>query len=91
MLKAHRTEIFNFAKTETLLTNTYTDRANLSIREATRITYGLSFRVLRAKLPFSPAYRAKLKATPPRSQPQAALPLCVQLTWISTDSGIAST
>jgi hypothetical protein len=85
-----KSEIFNFFETETPLTNAYTERANLSIREATRITYGLSFRVLRAKWLFSPANTAKLKATPPLSQPQTASPLCVQLTWISTDSGITS-
>lgn len=89
-VEAWKTEIFNFFETETPLTNAYTERANLSIREATRITYGLSFRVLRAKLLFSPANTAKLRATPQRSQPQAVSPLCVQLTWISTDSGIAS-
>jgi hypothetical protein len=45
--------------------------ANVSMRETTRISYGLSFRVLRAKLLFSPANATKLKATPPRSDPQA--------------------
>ncbi len=71
-VEAWKAEIFNFFETETPLTNAYTERANLSIREATRITYGLSFRVLRAKLLFSPANTAKLKATPQRSQSQAA-------------------
>src|SRR5215472_8381020 len=51
-VEAWKSEVFNFFETEMPLTNAYTERANLSIREATRITYGLSFRVLRAKLLF---------------------------------------
>lgn len=90
-VEAWKDEIFGFFSTETPLTNAFTERTNLCIRETTRISYGLSFRVLRAKLLFSPANTAKLKATPPRSQPQAVAHSCVQLTWISTDSGIAST
>jgi transposase len=70
-MQAWKSEIFNFFETETPLTNAYTERANRSIREATRITYGLSLQVLRAKVLFSPAHTAKLKATPQRSQPQA--------------------
>jgi transposase len=65
-------EIFAFWEMPVSLTNAFTERTNLSVREATRITYGLSFRVLRAKLLFSPANTAKLKATLSQFHPQNA-------------------
>jgi hypothetical protein len=38
-------EIFAFWEMPVPLTNTFTKRTNLSVREATRVTYGLTFRV----------------------------------------------
>ncbi len=63
-------EIFGFFRPDVPLTNAFTERANLAIREATRITFGISYQTLRAKLLFSPANTARLKATPQRLQPQ---------------------
>jgi transposase len=48
-------EIFAFFHIDVPLTNAFTERANLSIREATRVTFGLTFRTLRAKLLFCPS------------------------------------
>jgi len=63
-------EIFGFFRVDVPLTNAFTERSNLAIREATRITFGVSYQTLRAKLLFSPANTARLKATPQRFQPQ---------------------
>lgn len=63
-------ELFGFFRIDEPLTNAFTERANLSIREATRITFGLSYQTLRAKLLFSPANTARLKAKPGRFQPE---------------------
>ncbi len=63
-------EIFGFFRVDDALTNAFTERANLSIREATRITFGVSYQTLRAKLLFSPANMARLRAVSPRVQPQ---------------------
>jgi transposase len=54
------------------ITNAFTERMNLSIREATRITFGLNYRTLRAKLLFCPSNVAALHASPQRFQPQEA-------------------
>ncbi len=66
-------EIFGFFRPDIPLTNAFTERANLAIREATRITFGISYQTLRAKLLFSPANTARLKAIPQRLQPQEML------------------
>jgi len=63
-------EIFGFFRPDVPLTNAFTERANLAIREATRITFGISYQTLRAKLLFSPTNTARLRATPQRIQPQ---------------------
>lgn len=63
-------ELFGFFRVDEPLTNAFTERANLAIRESTRITFGLSYQTLRAKLLFSPANTARLKVTPQRFQPQ---------------------
>ncbi|WP_157508316.1 transposase [Ktedonobacter racemifer] len=65
-------EIFAFFETEEPLTNAYTERANLSIREATRICYGLDYRTLRTKLLFCPSNAAARCSASPRFQPQEA-------------------
>lgn len=65
-------EIFAFFATEEPLTNAYTERANLSIREATRICYGLDYRTLRAKLLFCPSNTAARLSASQRLQPQEA-------------------
>lgn len=57
-------EVFAFFRLDDPLTNAFTERANLAIREATRIPFGVSYQTLRAKLLFSPANTARLKATP---------------------------
>jgi len=62
-------EVFGFFRVDEPLTNAFTERTNLAIRESTRITFGLSYQTLRAKLLFSPANTARLKATPQRFQP----------------------
>jgi hypothetical protein len=69
-VEAWKEEIFAFFETETPLTNAYTKRANLSIREATRICYGLDYRTLRAKLLFCPSNTAARLSAPQRLQPQ---------------------
>jgi hypothetical protein len=63
-------ELFGYFRIDEPLTNAFTERANLAIRESTRITFGLSYQTLRAKLLFSPANTARLKSTPQRFQPQ---------------------
>jgi len=63
-------EVFGYFRVDDPLTNAFTERANLAIRESTRITFGLSYQTLRAKLLFSPANTARLKATPQRFQPE---------------------
>lgn len=63
-------EIFGFFRVDDPLTNAFTERANLTIRESTRITFGLSYQTLRAKLLFSPANMTRLKTIPQRSQLQ---------------------
>lgn len=65
-------EIFAFWELPVALTNAFTERTNLSIREATRITFGLGYRTLRAKLLFCPSNTARLQALPPQFQPQTA-------------------
>jgi transposase len=52
------------------ITNAFTERMNLSIREATRITFGLNYRTRRAKLLFCPSNGAALHASQQRVQPQ---------------------
>jgi hypothetical protein len=61
-------EIFAFFRCP--LTNAFTERTNLSIRESARLAYGLSYRTLRAKLLFSPANTAKLSRQYSSVQPQ---------------------
>ncbi len=63
-------EIFAFWELPVTLTNAFTERTNLSIREATRITFGLGYRTLRAKLLFCPSNTARLQAQSPQFQPQ---------------------
>jgi transposase len=52
------------------ITNAFTERMNLSIREAARITFGLNYRTLRAKLLFCPANVAAQQAALPPFQPR---------------------
>jgi transposase len=52
------------------ITNAFTERTNLSIRESSRLAYGLSYRTMRAKLLFSPANTAKLARKLEPVQPQ---------------------
>jgi transposase len=63
-------EIFAYFETEKPLTNAYTERANLSIREVTRICYGLDYRTLRAKLLFCPSNTAARLSASRHFQPQ---------------------
>jgi transposase len=63
-------EIFAFFETKEPLTNAYTERANLSIREATRICYGLDYQTLRAKLLFCPSNTAARLSASRDFQPQ---------------------
>ena len=63
-------EIFAFWELPVTLTNAFTERTNLSIREATRITFGLGYRTLRAKLLFCPSNTARLQAQSLQFQPQ---------------------
>jgi len=55
------------------ITNAFTERMNLSIREATRITFGLNYRTLRAKLLFCPSNVATKRASLQHFQPQEAI------------------
>jgi len=71
-IAAWEKEIFAFFETEEPLTNAYTERANLSIREATRISYGLDYRTLRAKLLFCPSNTAARLSASQHLQPQKA-------------------
>ena len=48
-------EVFAYFRIDAPLTNAFTERANLTIREAARVTFGLTFRTLRAKLLFYPS------------------------------------
>lgn len=52
------------------ITNAFTERMNLSIRDLTRLTFGLNYRTLRAKLLFCPSNVAAQHASPQRVQPQ---------------------
>lgn len=63
-------EVFAFWDLPVALTNAFTERTNLAIREATRITFGLGYRTLRAKLLFCPSNTARLQAKSPQFQPQ---------------------
>jgi len=63
-------EIFAFFEMPVAITNAFTERSNLSIREATRITFGLGYRTLRAKLLFCPSNIAAQMSTPQQVQLQ---------------------
>jgi transposase len=65
-------ETFAFWELPTALTNAFTERVNLSIRQATRAAFGLNYRTLRAKLLFCPSNVARLRAPSPAFQPQEA-------------------